>query len=279
MPKKANLVRKKLLKATQEAKHELNMTLTKQQVDKPNKDQDNDHDFTWTKVIRRKNTDFKCEMCDETFSTKQSMEKHSVKHKEKEKTSTQKAPYNEVLKKSTPNESKENERQKQNESFTCTKCEKTCESKDQIRRHTYTKHESINCYLCDERVESRAELINHKKVKHNITKIKICKFYLEDRCYNNNECLYSHTKPNDNEEIEINIEPKPTKNVRVRRQIVCKNGKRCDRECNIPEEGHMNISDVHCHFQENCKKVNCPFKHNCARKTFLEIGHKPNTKT
>ena len=165
-------------------------------------------------------------------------------------------------------------------SHDCEKCNKTCTSQDDLRRHIYARHEALECHLCEETINSRKELNHHKTTKHNITKVKTCKFFILNSCLNNDECLYSHTKPTENEGIEG--EEYQTKNTDIRkkkRQVVCKRGKKCNRECEFLEEAHMNIRDVLCHFQEDCTKATCPFKHNVNRKLFLGIGLKTSKRT
>ena len=136
------------------------------------------------------------------------------------------------------------------------------------------------CYLCDEEINSRDALVKHKEATHKITKLTVCKFFLESRCFNNDDCLYSHKKSNETDNLEHpnNHQTNKSETLKAKRQIVCKKGKKCDRKCEYPENAHMNIRDVRCNFQEKCTKEKCPFKHNTENKSFLEGGHKNHRK-
>ena len=59
-------------------------------------------------------------------------------------------------------------------SYDCKKCNKSCQSQDDLRRHIYARHEALECHLCEETIDSRKELNQHKRIKHNITKLKTC---------------------------------------------------------------------------------------------------------
>ena len=95
-------------------------------------------------------------------------------------------------------------------SYDCKKCSKSCLSQDDLRRHIYARHEALECHLCEETIDSRKELNQHKRNKHNITKLKTCKFFLSNSCLNNDECLYSHIKLTESEDLETTSEESQT---------------------------------------------------------------------
>ena len=254
----------KLLKDTEKAKSDLNMLEENPKIDNPAEEQE----IGWTEVCRSKvksnpiSRTFICEKCEETFSSEKMLKKHTMKHIVRK----------EVLTDTQPERSDAKNPKKKYE-YNCEQCEKICNSTYDLRRHMHTHHEPIVCYLCDEVIKSRYELMKHKEVSHKITKLMTCKFFLENRCFNKDDCLYSHKKPNES----------PNKNntnklesIKTNRQIVCKKGKKCDQKCDYPENAHMHIGDVRCHFQDKCTKEKCPFKHIKEHVSFLEVGPKKN---
>ena len=177
---------------------------------------------------------FECEHCDSLFSNETGLAEHVKKKHIKE---------------------------------TCEKCPKQYSSKFQMQRHIWRSHEEINCNLCEINLQSRHDLKRHKVEDHKITQSHVCKFFKENRCVDDDECLYKHDV-NDTTSETTSERAKNDSNTNETK--FCKKGLKCLRtECPIGDSGHQRIRDVPCKYKERCNKRECPFKHTNEKSVFV----------
>ena len=132
-----------------------------------------------------------------------------------------------------------------------------------MKRHIWRSHDKIDCKFCGLEVENRHDLKRHKTDDHKMTRTPSCKFYEQGRCVDAEECLYNHEATNQTIFNNISVTGQPK---------ICKKGLKCQRDvCDIPESGHLKISQVLCKYQENCNVNKCPFKHTVEKSDFYKF--------
>ena len=105
----------------------------------------------------------KCNQCEQSFSSQDSMNIHMETH--------------DVI--------------TSRDEFKCYKCEKVYMDPRKLRRHDWRAHRTIECKICDDTLSSRLELKQHREHKHQMFKKIACKYFPD--CYDGEECLYEHT--------------------------------------------------------------------------------------
>ena len=148
--------------------------------------------------------------------------------------------------------------------ISCEKCQKCYNSKFEVKRHEWRVHEPVDCRLCGQALESRQLLETHKKNIHGITKQRECKYWVNDKCVDGNECLFSHESKIHKYDI-VNTKTSHKENTDNFEIIYCKAGLKCTRTCGINESGHKKVKDIPCKFGQACKRNICHFKHNSAQ--------------
>ena len=153
---------------------------------------------------------------------------------------------------------KQSEHTRNNIEVKCGKCSKGYTNQFEVARHHWRSHEEINCNFCGKNLNSRHALKIHKEKDHNMKMNPDCKYFLEGKCVDKEECLYSHN---------LNSNQNTQKKTRINsKNDFCKDGLNCPRvDCEFGDDKHRRIKEVPCRFQEKCAKQECPFKH--TRKT------------
>lgn len=159
----------------------------------------------------------------------------------------------------------------------CDKCPKVYKTLFEVKRHEWRSHEQVDCRLCCQASGSREDLENHKKNKHGITKLRVCKFWANNKCVDGDECLFRHVGLTNNAE-GTHILNKHKEKSDSGRQLYCKVGLKCTRQCGIDEYGHKRVKEIPCKFGNACNRNNCHFKHENTKMVDFQGSERNTTK-
>ena len=82
--------------------------------------------------------------------------------------------------------------------YNCELCDFQSGNERRMLRHTLRKHtksKAIICETCGEEFKINSELNIHIAQRH--PSLRVCRFFLEDRCYFVDNCIYKHERRDD----------------------------------------------------------------------------------
>ena len=192
--------------------------------------------------IWRAHTETECNLCDLIAGSRQDLKHHKENvHRVTKEIECKYAKEGkcideeECLFHHVKNQSSETLKQSENKAESilkvkCDKCPQVYKTLFEVKRHKWRSHEQVDCRRCGQASGSREDLENHKKNKHGITKLRVCKFWANNKCVDSDECLFRHEGLTNNAE-GTHIPNKHTEKSDIGRQLYCKVGLKCTRQC------------------------------------------------